>query len=152
MQISVSCADEIFKIPFKSKEIRAGIQMVCDGEGVKKGSVGIIFANSSKIKELNERFLDHNYSTDVIAFELQEPGDDLEGEIYVCYEVAETQACDFGVSFQEELLRLMLHGMLHLAGYDDKEDREKERMSVKGEYYIRQLFDSGIIGINETIS
>ncbi|MCH7781604.1 rRNA maturation RNase YbeY [candidate division KSB1 bacterium] len=152
MQVSVTCADDIFKIPFQSKVIRACIKRVCAGESVKKGSVGIIFANYSKIKELNKRFLNHNYSTDVITFELQEPGDDLEGEIYVCYEVAETQAREFGVAFHEELLRLIVHGLLHLAGYDDKEDHQRERMRVKGEYYLQQLYDSGIIDVNETIS
>jgi len=152
MQVSVSCADDIFKIPFKSKEIRACINRVCTGESIKKGAVGIIFANSSKIKELNIQYLNHNCSTDVITFELQDPDNDLEGEIYVCYEVAENQAHEFGVPFREELLRLIVHGMLHLAGYDDKDTRERECMRVKGEYYLQQLHDMGIIGRNETIS
>lgn len=152
MQVTVSCADDIYKIPFKSKVIRACVNRVCTGESIKKGAVGIIFANSFKIKELNNQFLNHNCSTDVITFELQDPGNDLEGEIYVCYEVAENQAREFGVPFREELLRLIVHGILHLAGYDDKETREREHMRVKEEYYLKQLNDTGIIDINETIS
>ena len=152
MQVTVSCFDKIFTIPFNSKEIPACIDQVCTGENIIKGTIGIIFANSIKIKEINNQFLNHNYSTDVITFALQDTGNDLEGEIYVCYEVAENQACEFGVPFREELLRLIVHGILHLAGYDDKESLEREKMRVKGEYYLQQLNDSGIIGINETIS
>ncbi|KPK95698.1 hypothetical protein AMJ80_04085, partial [bacterium SM23_31] len=117
------------------------IELVCSHENLTQVSVNVIFVNSEHIRRINKRFLKHDYPTDVIAFNLNEPGENPEGEIYVCPELAETQAQEHHILFKEELFRLVIHGMLHLIGYDDADPDEQRRMFDKGEFYLRKFFN-----------
>lgn len=101
--------------------------------------VSVIFVGDEKILDLNKRYLRHNYITDVISFPLETQAEDIEGEIYIGIEQAARQAREFGVSLNNEVSRLVIHGILHLLGYDDATPDKKSVMSDKEDRYLREL-------------
>ena len=142
IKISVFFTDDKREGPLKKKKVCTAVKQVCDGENILQGSVDVIFVDAERIRKLNTRFLKHNYPTDVLAFALQASGECLEGEIYVCSEVAKDQAHEYNIPFEDELMRLVIHGMLHLTGYDDADHALQERMTAKVEYYLQQFFET----------
>jgi len=86
--------------------------------------------------KLNNEYLQHDYYTDVITFSLNEDDTkEIDGEIYICVDVAEEQAKEYKVSLSNELSRLAIHGLLHLCGYGDKTDEEQKLMrSLENKY------------------
>jgi probable rRNA maturation factor len=88
----------------------------------------INFISATQITQINKNFLNHNYSTDIITFNYSNERKILDGEIYISIEDAETNAKKFGVTFVEEILRLVIHGILHLIGYDDVSSGLKIKM------------------------
>jgi probable rRNA maturation factor len=95
-------------------------------EGICSGEINVVLLNDPDIQEINVRFLDHNYPTDVISFKLEDKP--LLAEIYIGADVAVHQAKEYGVSRSNEIARLAVHGSLHIAGYDDATDDEKKNM------------------------
>ena len=92
------------------------------------------FTSDKRVLEINKAYLKHDYFTDIISFELSEPGSPVQGEIYISIERVRDNAVNEDVSFKEELLRVIFHGALHLCGFRDKTLAEKTKM--------RQLEDS----------
>lgn len=95
-----------------------------------KWKINIIFVNDEYITKLNKRFLGKNNATDVLSFNLSETNEML-GEVYISAERAKIQAIEYQVSFQNELSRLVAHGVYHLLGYDDQTESERRVMTVK---------------------
>jgi len=143
IKITVSAADEISRLPLSKKDARELVGMVCKAENITHATVSVVFVGAGRMQELNNRYLQHNYPTDVIAFGLQEEGEALDGEVYVCMETAFGQAAEFNVTFREELIRLVVHGTLHLIGYDDGAEEERREMIEHGELYVRRFMKSG---------
>lgn len=106
-----------------------------DKENFKSGELRIIFLNDEKIHKMNKEFLEHDYPTDVISFNLDD--DPPEGEVYISIDTAERQANEYNVSLSNELLRLAIHGTLHIIGYDDKTSEEKEEMTKLENFYLK---------------
>ena len=88
----------------------------------------IVFVNSEGIKNINVEFLKHDYSTDIITFSYSEEKMKFDGEIYISVEDAKENAKKFGVSLNNEIIRLIIHGILHLLGYNDIDKKEKAVM------------------------
>ncbi len=97
--------------------------------------ISIILVDEQTIFELNKNFLKHNFVTDVISFDLS---DDITymGEIYICLNQAEKQAKEFKVSLQNEILRLAIHGVLHILGFDDKTPQKKKEMHKLENFFL----------------
>jgi rRNA maturation RNase YbeY len=91
-------------------------------------SVSVNFINSKEIMEINSDYLEHHCSTDIITFNYSGDNKDLDGELFISLEDAGNNAVIFGVKFEEEIKRLIIHGFLHLLGYDDKNVKDKKRM------------------------
>ena len=91
--------------------------------------VALIFVNDDYLKELHGKYLDDLSTTDVMTFDLRDE-DSLDSEIYISVDTAERVAAELKITAEEELLRYMLHGILHLAGYDDHSDEERKQMKV----------------------
>jgi probable rRNA maturation factor len=91
-------------------------------------SVVINFVTSEEIKRINNEYLNHNYSTDIITFNYSEDNYFLDGEIFISAGEAEENAKKFNVRFEEETARLIIHGFLHLTGYNDLSLEEKKEM------------------------
>ena len=87
--------------------------------------IQINFINSKEITEINRKYLKHNYSTDIIAFNYSETKSEIDGEIYISVEDAASNSIKFEVTFVEEILRLVIHGFLHLVGYNDNNSTNK---------------------------
>ena len=91
-------------------------------------SIDVIVLPARKMAALHRQFLNLPGATDVMAFDLAEPGAPVEGEVYICLDKARRQAADYGVSLASEIARLAVHGALHLAGEDDKTEAGRQRM------------------------
>jgi len=100
------------------------VKKLSDDLDFKILSMQINLVNSEEMKKINSKYLNHNYSTDIITFNYAE-SNDLDGEIYISIDDAASNAKRYGVSFFEEVLRNVIHGFLHLLGYDDKQKKEK---------------------------
>ena len=103
--------------------------------------LGIYLVAAPEMTRLNETFLRHEGSTDVITFNYTESRDQpcLHGEIFICLDEAATQARRFRTTWQSELVRYVVHGVLHLLGYDDRDSRARRRMKAAEDALVRRL-------------
>ena len=104
-------------------------------ENCKEGEINCIFCNDDYLHKLNVDFLDHDTLTDVISFDYS-VGKELHGDIYISVERVEENASDFKVAFQDEIARVIIHGVLHYCGYKDKTDADEKEMRSKEDYYL----------------
>jgi probable rRNA maturation factor len=113
---------------------------VLDGENVSVADVSVTFVSGQRMRALNRRALGRDRATDVIAFSLPHPGR-VVGDVYVCPSVARRNARQFGISEREEVLRLIVHGTLHVLGYEHPEGKERtvSTMWRLQERYLSQL-------------
>jgi len=111
------------------------IQAVVKQEGKHIGEINFIFCDDEFLHKINLEFLEHDSYTDIITFDYS-VGDELISEIYISVERVKENAPDYSESFEEELDRVVIHGMLHLCGYKDKSDEEEAIMREKENYYL----------------
>ena len=109
------------------------------GEGVRNASIGIVCLNNRQCRQLNRKHLGHDYATDVLSFPLENTPV-LEGEVYINLDRAREQARDYGVSPLHELARLVIHGTLHLAGFDDRTPARAARMHAREDQVLARIF------------
>lgn len=121
----------------KTKDIKQWIGEVIRAEGKKPGDLSFIFVGDSEILEINREFLEHDYYTDVIAFDYCS-GDIIEGEIYLSIDTIRRNAVTYSKRLKEEILRVMVHGTLHLTGYSDNDQIQKSRMSKEEDKYLEE--------------
>ena len=100
------------------------------------GSLSYNFVPREKIIEINKAYLDHHYSTDIITFDYVR-GALVSGEVFICPDEVLENAAHYGVEHDDELIRVIVHGLLHLVGFGDKSEKEKMLMRQKEDTYIR---------------
>lgn len=122
-------ADGVKMPNIKKREISAWIKAVAATYGRKIGEVGYMFVDDKKILEVNNEYLGHDYYTDVITFDYDE-GDTVNGDIVISLDTVRTNAELFGKTYEEELHRVIIHGILHLCGINDKGPGEREQMEA----------------------
>ena len=120
-------ADGVKMPKIKRKDTTAWIKAVAQTYGKKVGEVGYMFVNDEKILEINNEYLGHDYYTDVITFDYDE-GDVVNGDIVISLDTVRTNAEMFGKAYEDELYRVIIHGILHLCGLNDKGPGEREIM------------------------
>ena len=113
----------------KKRETTAWIKAVADSYGKKVGEIGYLFCDDEKILEVNREYLSHDYSTDIITFDYDE-GDTLNGDIVISLDTIRSNAELFHKDYDEELHRVIIHGVLHLCGINDKGPGEREIMEA----------------------
>jgi len=113
----------------KRRETTAWIRRVAATYGKKVGEVGYLFCDDEKILEVNREYLQHDYYTDIITFDYCE-GDVLNGDLVISLDTVRTNAEQFGKRYDEELHRVVIHGILHLCGLNDKGPGERELMEA----------------------
>lgn len=114
------------------------IPLIFKKEGKKLESIAFIFCSDEYLLEINKQFLKHDYYTDIISFDLSEPKSALiSGEIYISVDRVKENAKNMGLSFQEEVKRVLFHGALHLCGYRDKKKADIQQMRAKEDEYLR---------------
>ena len=127
--------------PFKltnSDTLRTWIQEVINREECVEGEINYIFCDDKYLHKLNVEFLDHDTLTDIISFDYS-VGKELHGDIFISIERVRDNALDFDVSFEEELHRVMVHGILHYCGFKDKNEAQKKAMRQKENAYLSTL-------------
>lgn len=105
----------------------------------KLGNINYIFCSDKKLLEINQQFLKHDYYTDIITFDLSADSS-VVAEVYISIDRVRDNAKILGVSFKQELHRVIFHGALHLCGYSDKRPAEKALMRKKEDFYLQKLF------------
>ncbi len=118
------------KMPrFKKREATAWIKAVAATYGKKAGEIGYLFVDDEKMLEVNREYLQHDYYTDIITFDYTE-GDTINGDIVISLDTVASNAEQQGTEYNEELLRVVIHGILHLCGINDKGPGEREIMEA----------------------
>jgi probable rRNA maturation factor len=137
-RISISSPQEA--VPVDRARVRAVVRAVLEGEDEPDAEISVAFVDNATIHVLNKRYLAHDEPTDVLSFPLSEPGAKrLSGELVVGAEVALAQATERGHDVQAELALYVIHGLLHLLGYDDHSDDEAAQMRQRERHYLQQL-------------
>ncbi len=111
-------------------EISNWLSQVILSENKKEGDINYIFCNDDYLTQINEQYLNHDTLTDIISFDYS-VGNELHGDIFISVERVADNAIDFNVTFEEELKRVLVHGILHYCGYKDKTDQDEEIMRNK---------------------
>ena len=138
--VKVSIASPQDTIPIDRARMRSAALAVLDGEGVQDGEISLAFVDNPTIQQLNQRYLQHDEPTDVLSFPLSERGvSRLAGELVIGAEVAQTQAAVHGHELEAELALYVIHGLLHLCGYDDRNDAGAAEMRQREKHYLQQL-------------
>lgn len=109
--------------------------MVAGSEIKTLGDISIIFCSDNYILDVNLRYLHHDYFTDVITFDYCE-GNRLSGDLFISVDSVRENAVEFGTEFDDELHRVIVHGLLHLIGYDDHTSEDQKLMREKEDYYL----------------
>ena len=125
------------KMPaIKRRDVSAWIKTVAKSYGKSVGDIAYIFCNDEKILEVNRQYLQHDYYTDIITFDycedLVEMGfsDTISGDMFISLDTVRTNAAGLGVDYMQELHRVIIHGILHLLGINDKGPGEREIMEA----------------------
>ncbi|WP_046755287.1 rRNA maturation RNase YbeY [Kordia jejudonensis] len=118
-----------FELPNEA-QIEHWISQVIDSEDKREGDINYIFCDDAYLHKLNVEFLNHDTLTDIISFD-NSVGNELHGDIFISVERVTDNATDFKVSFEEELRRVMVHGVLHYCGYKDKTEADQDVMTLK---------------------
>ena len=126
-----------FKVSEK-KKLKNSLKNIVLNEKKKVGDINFIFCWKDELREMNRSFLKRDYDTDVITFEYSQ-GSKISGDIFVSNEVVKRNSVKFNVKFDNELKRVMIHGILHLLNYDDKKEDERDIMKKKEDYYLNIL-------------
>ena len=121
---------------FKGKALNnKWLRIVAESEIRRLGQISIIFCSDNYILDINQRYLQHDYFTDIITFDYCED-DRLSGDLFISVDSVRENAIEYGSSFNDELNRVMVHGILHLIGYDDHNDEDIKQMRSKENYYL----------------
>ena len=112
------------------KEYSGWLSRVISSELKKEGEINYIFCDDEYLVEINQQYLSHDTLTDIISFDYS-VGNELHGDIFISVERVRENAIEYGVSFNQELKRVIVHGILHYAGYKDKSDSDSELMRSK---------------------
>lgn len=122
----------------KRRATSAWIRRVAMRYGKRVGDVAYIFTDDTKILEINRRYLQHDYFTDIITFDYSQ-GDTIAGDIFISVDTVKSNAEEFGTDYSQELYRVIIHGILHLCGVNDKGPGERAVME-KAENEALDLF------------
>lgn len=121
------------------KPARELICRVAEDETLALRALNVILTGDRCLRALHRDYLNDDTATDVITFDLSEPGTPgVEGEIYISVERANAQAAEFGATPEAEIARLIIHGILHLKGYDDRTGPEQRKIREREEHYLQR--------------
>lgn len=122
----------------RRREISAWIRNVATGYGKSVGELAYIFVDDAKILEVNRQYLQHDYYTDIITFDYTEE-DIISGDLFISIDTVRSNSREQGTCYEEELLRVIIHGVLHLCGLDDKSTSEREIMEAAENEALKKI-------------
>lgn len=134
------------KMPkIKKRNVSAWIKKVAELHGKKVGDLSYLFCSDDHILEVNKEYLQHDYYTDIITFDYTE-GDVISGDMVISVETIATNAEKFNTSFESEFFRVVIHGVLHLCGINDKGPGEREIMEKHEDEALEVAKDFELVG------
>ena len=111
------------------------LKLAAESEIRRIGNISIIFCSDNYVLDINQKYLQHDYFTDIITFDYCE-GDRLSGDLFISVDSVRENSVEFGTEFNDELNRVIIHGLLHLVGYDDHTEKDIKLMRSKENYYL----------------
>ncbi len=120
--------------------VKSQLAVVLTKERIDYSEITYIFSNDAYVLRLNQEYLKHDYFTDILTFTLSLPNSPVHSEIYISIDRVKENAAELGIPFENELFRVMIHGLLHLAGYDDHSAKEKSQMRAREDFYLKDMF------------
>lgn len=131
-------AEDVSFPKIKRKLTSEWIKNTIVSEGKFTGDISLIFCSDDYLLDVNRKYLQHDYFTDIITFDYVE-NDQISGDIFISVDRVKENAEKFSKTIENELNRILIHGILHLLGYMDKEGRDKELMTEKEDFYLDKL-------------
>lgn len=129
-------SEEVDFSPDKPYDIVDWILHVLSLSNKKVNELNIIFCSDEYLLGINRQYLEHDYYTDIVTFDNAEKSGEIEGDIFISIERVQENATELGVSFTDELHRVIIHGVLHLVGYSDKTEAEQSEMRKIEDHYL----------------
>jgi probable rRNA maturation factor len=123
----------------KKQVIRQWLKQQAEAEGYTVGDLNYMFCSDEHVLQVNRDFLQHDYYTDIITFDMSEEEDKIEGDIFISVDRVADNASQLAITPEQEMRRVLAHGMLHLCGYGDKTDEEAAQMRAKEDEWLAQL-------------
>ena len=137
--MSINFFNEDVSLPkLKKRKLISWIKNVIQSEGKKVGQVSFIFCSDDYLLEVNKKYLNHDYYTDIITFDYVEENV-IQGDIFISVDRVKENSVTFRTIFEDEIHRILIHGILHLIGYKDKLKKDKHLMTTKEDYYLNEL-------------
>ncbi|SFK58987.1 rRNA maturation RNase YbeY [Proteiniphilum acetatigenes] len=126
----------------KKRETANWIKTVVKNYGKQTGDISYLFCTDEKILEVNRQYLQHDFYTDIITFDYSE-GERISGDIFISIDTVLSNSIQYDTDFEEELYRVIIHGVLHLCGIDDKSEAESKQMKEAEERALSLRKESG---------
>lgn len=136
--------EDILPVKILKRNLKKELNFLCSHEAKKLGDISIILCSDEYLLEMNRRYLEHDYLTDIITFDYSE-NDRLSGDLYISLERVTENAEEFENDAATELLRVIFHGVLHLAGYKDKKMEDEKVMRKKEDFYLKKVNDNPVL-------
>lgn len=137
----ISYNAEGVKMPaIKRRENSAWVKAVAASYGKKVGEIAYIFVNDKKILDVNRQYLQHDYYTDIITFDYSDD-DTISGDLFISLDTVRSNAEQIGTTYEQELRRVIIHGILHLCGINDKGPGEREKMEAAEDKALNMMIN-----------
>ena len=137
--LDIAVANECPAADVDARRLWRAVQAILADARITRGEVSIAIVDDARMHELNRRYLNHDYPTDVLSFVLARDGERLDGQIIASFDYAAREAARYGWNADDELLLYAIHGALHLAGYDDSSPETKREMRAAEKKYLAQF-------------
>jgi probable rRNA maturation factor len=135
--LEIDVTDQQSAVRVDRRRIQTTVAAILRDHGPPSCRLSIAVVDDPTIHDLNRQFLQHDYATDVLSFVLESTAELLEGEIVVSGETAAAQAGEYATTPEDELLLYVVHGTLHLVGFDDHDEADQAKMRQAEQYYLR---------------
>lgn len=146
--IVVEISNRQSRLPVDEQLMKRAVTLVIEESPYVSAEISIGVVDDQEMHQLNVSYLDHDYPTDVLSFPLTKTDEFLAGEILVSIDTAESQAKDHGLSTGRELTLYVIHGALHLVGFDDKQESDRQVMRQKEQWFMQKIeAEQGSLGI-----
>lgn len=133
------------EFPIQEADIETILAATEEHEEVQFAALEVVFMSPEEITEINRTYLNHDYVTDIITFRLDDEEDRsaLEGTLCCCDDRIREQSKELGVEVREEFLRVLIHGVLHLCGWEDDSDEKQQAMREREDFYLERIQKMG---------